>query len=52
MDISGASTITLTGAGNRIEGEVSGATSFRAYDYPVKEAFIDVSGASNLRLND
>ncbi|WP_051397821.1 head GIN domain-containing protein [Runella limosa] len=51
MDASGASSITLTGNANRIEGEVSGATSIRAYDFPVKEAFLDVSGASNVRVS-
>ena len=30
------------GNDNCIEGEVSGATSIRAYDCPVKEAFLDV----------
>jgi len=51
MDMSGASTITLTGTADRLEGEVSGATSFRAYDFPVKEAFLDVSGASNIKVS-
>ena len=51
MDASGASSITLTGNANRIEGDVSGATSIRAYDFPVKEAFLDVSGASNVRVS-
>jgi hypothetical protein len=51
MDVSGASTVILTGTANRIEGEVSGATSLRAYDFPVKDAFFDVSGASNIKVN-
>jgi len=51
MDASGASTITLTGSASRIEGEVSGATSLRAYDFSVKDAFLDVSGASSIKLN-
>lgn len=51
MDISGASTINLIGTANRLEGEVSGATSLRAYDFPVKEAFLDVSGASNIKVS-
>jgi Putative auto-transporter adhesin, head GIN domain len=51
MDASGASTIILTGSANRLEGEVSGATSLRAYDFPVKEAFLDASGASNVRVS-
>ncbi len=51
MDASGASTINLTGSAARIEGDVSGATSLRAYDFPVKDAFLDVSGASNIKLS-
>lgn len=51
MDVSGASSITLTGSASRIEGDISGATSIRAYDFTVKEAFLDVSGASNVRIN-
>ncbi len=51
MDVSGASTITLIGSANRLEGEVSGATSLRAYDFPVKEAYLDASGASSIRVS-
>lgn len=51
MDVSGASTITLTGSANRLEGGVSGATSLRAVDFPVKEAFLNASGASNVRVS-
>ncbi|WP_428657847.1 head GIN domain-containing protein [Runella sp.] len=51
VDASGASTITLTGSGGRLEGEVSGATSLRAYDFPVKEAILDASGASSVRVS-
>ena len=51
MDASGASTITLTGSAGRLEGDVSGATSLRAYDFPVKEAILDASGASSVRVS-
>lgn len=51
MDVSGASTVMLTGTANRIEGEISGATTIRAYDFPVKDAFLDVSGASSIRVS-
>jgi hypothetical protein len=51
MDMSGASTINLIGSANRIEGEVSGATSLRAYDFQVKDAFLDVSGASSIKVS-
>jgi hypothetical protein len=51
MDFSGASTVTLIGSAGRIEGDVSGATSIRAYDFMVKEARLSVSGASNVRVS-
>lgn len=51
MDVSGASTITLVGSAQRLEGDISGATSLRAYDFPVKEAILDVSGASSIRVS-
>ncbi|MCU0341383.1 MAG: DUF2807 domain-containing protein [Spirosomaceae bacterium] len=51
MDVSGACTIRMKGAARRIEGEVSGASSIKAYDFTVKEAILDVSGASSMGVN-
>jgi hypothetical protein len=50
LNFSGASTITLIGSGGRIEGELSGATTFRGYDFKAKEAHLEVSGASNAKV--
>lgn len=47
VDLSGASRLTLNGSADRLEGEMSGASTFDGKDFPVKEANIDASGASN-----
>lgn len=47
VDLSGASRLTLMGRGENLEGEMSGASTFDGKDFPVKEANIEASGASN-----
>lgn len=47
VDLSGASRLVLNGNADRLEGEMSGASTFDGKDFPVKEANIDASGASN-----
>ena len=44
--VSGASSLVLFGSGDQIDAEISGASSFKAFDYPVREALIEISGAS------
>ena len=44
--ISGASSLVLFGSGDEIHGDISGASSIKAFDYPVREAAIELSGAS------
>lgn len=44
--VSGASSLLLHGSGDELNAEVSGASGLKAFDYPVKEATINVSGAS------
>lgn len=53
IDLSGASDLLLKGNGGTIRGELSGASKVEAYEYPVEEADLDISGASNayLRVN-
>lgn len=51
IDFSGASNITLVGNAKRLDGDVSGATTLKAYDLKVASASVEVSGASNARLN-
>ena len=47
MDLSGASQLLLTGQCDVLNGEVSGASSFKGKDFPAKEVNIDASGASS-----
>ena len=51
LNVSGAVTLDLVGSADRMEGEISGATSMRAYEFPVKEASLQISGASNVKIN-
>jgi hypothetical protein len=44
--ISGGSELLLFGDGVELVGELSGASSLKAFDYPVKEAILELSGAS------
>lgn len=47
LDLSGASRLTLMGRAEVLEGELSGASTFNGKDFPVKEADLEASGASN-----
>ena len=44
--VAGASSLVLFGSGDQFNAEISGASTFKAFDYPVREAVIDISGAS------
>ena len=44
--VAGASNLVLFGSGDEFHAEISGASTFKAFDYPVREAMIDISGAS------
>jgi hypothetical protein len=48
--ISGASSLMLHGLGDELHAELSGASVLSAFDYPVREATLNVSGASNGRV--
>ncbi|GAB2790748.1 hypothetical protein GCM10027275_39600 [Rhabdobacter roseus] len=50
LDLSGASVLTLNGKGNVLNGRISGASVFKGKDFPVKEANLDASGASNAAI--
>jgi len=50
MDVSGASSLRLYGLGDELDATVSGASTFSAFDYPVRTADIDVSGASHAKV--
>lgn len=45
--ISGGSEVLLFGDGAELVGELSGASSLKAFDYPVKAATLELSGASS-----
>ncbi|WP_345264026.1 head GIN domain-containing protein [Nibrella viscosa] len=51
LDVSGASNVTLTGKAETLAGEVSGASSVKAYELSLKDASLEVSGASSARIN-
>ncbi|HLL94291.1 MAG TPA: head GIN domain-containing protein [Spirosoma sp.] len=53
-DLSGASDLVVTGTGNQLSGSLSGASKMEAYDFPVNQADLDLSGASTarIRVND
>jgi hypothetical protein len=48
--VSGASKLSLYGSGDELNGEVSGASWVKAFNYPVREAALDVSGASEAHI--
>ncbi|HYG18644.1 MAG TPA: head GIN domain-containing protein [Ohtaekwangia sp.] len=45
--VSGASSLMLHGLGDELDGEISGSSVLSAFDYPVREATLNVSGSSN-----
>jgi hypothetical protein len=47
LTLSGSSSLFMSGLGDEINAEISGASVLTAFDYPVREASINVSGASN-----
>ncbi|QRR02384.1 head GIN domain-containing protein [Dyadobacter sandarakinus] len=50
FDLSGASSLVLTGKGDVLDGEVSGASSFKGRDFSSKTANIEASGASSAHV--
>lgn len=48
--VSGASSLLLHGSGDELKAEVSGASELTAFDYPVREASVNVSGASGGKI--
>lgn len=51
INLSGASQLRLVGSGEKMNGLISGASLLSSFDYPVKEATLNLSGASNCRVN-
>lgn len=48
--VSGASTLRLHGHGDELTANISGASNLQAFDYAVREASIDISGASEGKI--
>lgn len=44
LNLSGASKLDILGSGIKLNANISGASDLKAYDFPVKEAQLDVSG--------
>jgi hypothetical protein len=51
LDISGASTVELQGSGGNIVVDASGASHAKLADFPVNNANVKLSGASNGTVN-
>lgn len=51
IDLKGVSNLEIKGNGNFMEAKVVGASSLRAYNYPVNEAIIEAEGASSAKVN-
>jgi hypothetical protein len=50
LDVSGASNLILHGQGLSLGGDLSGASRLDAFDYPVDNVDLGLSGASNARV--
>lgn len=51
IDVSGAGSLELTGSAETVVANVSGAASFDAPDYQVKDMMLNLSGAANSEVN-
>lgn len=50
-DISGASSVNLSGKANETDIECSGASTFKSFDFASTKAKVDCSGASSVQIN-
>lgn len=51
LNLSGASELELSGSSTTLEATVQGASTLRAYDFEVKDAVVEVNGASTAKVN-
>jgi len=51
VNLSGASELELAGKGSSLDAVIQGASSLRAYDFEVRDAVIEVNGASSAKVN-
>jgi hypothetical protein len=48
--LSGASYLNLRGSGQVLDADISGASAFKAFDFPVSDATVHLSGASDAQI--
>lgn len=48
--ISGGSSLLLAGSGDEMNADISGASSLKGFDFPIRLATIDISGASEGKI--
>ncbi|MCO4807003.1 MAG: DUF2807 domain-containing protein [Flavobacteriales bacterium] len=51
IDLSGAAELEVRGLADKVEFDLSGAAEISAFDLQVKEAYIDISGASEVEIS-
>ena len=51
VELTGASTLDLTGSGRLMEADIVGASGLRAYGYEVKHCIVEAHGASMAKVN-
>lgn len=51
IDLSGASEVEIEGKAKTLEAVIQGASTLRAYDFEVRDAVVEVNGASSAKVN-
>jgi phage shock protein PspC (stress-responsive transcriptional regulator) len=51
LHLSGASKLSLEGSANTMDATIQGASSLRAYSFEVRNAIVEVNGASSAKVN-
>jgi phage shock protein PspC (stress-responsive transcriptional regulator) len=51
IDLTGASQLDLEGQGETMDATIQGASSLKAYEFKVKDASVEVNGASSAQVN-
>ncbi|HEY9048990.1 MAG TPA: DUF2807 domain-containing protein [Ohtaekwangia sp.] len=51
LHLSGASQVSLEGKANTLEATIQGASTLRAYSFEVRDAVVEVNGASSAKVN-
>jgi hypothetical protein len=51
INLTGASQLELEGTGHTMDAQIQGASSLRAFSFKVKDASVEVNGASSAKVN-